>query len=286
MKHVLLLLLTFPLAVSAGRPDPRIPKVAPYVGVKSVEATYIFVIKKGNDTSITESFNYNEAGMLTDYSYDQHMMKNPHYNTNATYRYQSTDAWTEMVYKNHKLTDSVVVKGRWANTYNFNNGLFHEMHEFRGDSAREKVVKDGDTIVRPNREANPQLDPFWDYYNAGKFASKTIERSVDTDTTRYLDNDGKCLVMVVNFYDGNLRCVKTDYYNYRVKRFDLMYLRYSEGQSMIFFLNKSKKGHWSYEITRKYNEKGWLTEEYYTDARPNKGSNGTPMLKLYKYTTY
>lgn len=286
MKHALLLFVILPLSLSTQRVDPRIPQFAPYPGVKSVEATYIFLIKSGNDTSITESFQYDVDGMLTDYGYHQHMMKNPHYQTCSTYRYQSQDVWTQKTYKNNVLTDSIVVKGRWANTYNFYQGKFHEMHEFRGDSASEKVLNGLDTVVRPNRNVNPTMDPFWDYNHAGAFAKKLFVRSTDTDTTRYLDANGKCLVMLVNFYDNNFKPVKTHYYNFNVKRFDLFYLPYSEKMDMTFFLNKSKKGHWSYEITRKYNEKGWLIEESLTDARPNKGSNGTPMLKLYKYEVY
>jgi hypothetical protein len=286
MKHALFFLLIIPLALSA-RIDPRVPKLAPYQGVKSMEVTYIFVIKSGNDTSITETSRYNEAGMLTDYSYNQHMMKNPHYTTNTTYRYQSKDAWTQATYSNGKISDSAVVKGSWANHYWLYEGRLTQINEFRGDTFSEKKIVSGDTVlVHTDVDKPVVLDEFWDYDHAGKFTSKSSTRSTDTDTTRYLDANGKCLVMIVNFHDSNFQPIKTDYYNYNVKRFDLLYLPYTENQSMIFFLNKSKKGHWSFEITRKFNEKGWLTEEYMTDAHPYKGANGTPMLKLYKYTTY
>lgn len=246
----------------------------------------MFVIRSGNDTGMTETFLYNENGYLDEYSYDQHLMKNPHYVLKKTYAYQSQDAWTEMIYKNGARTDSNVVRGGWANTYNFYEGIFHEMHEYRGDSAREKVLINGDTVVRPNRLVSPYEEPMWDYYHAGNFANKKLTRSVDTDTTRYYNDKGECLTMTVNFYDSNFKAVKTDFYNFKVKRFDLFYLPYTDRQDMIFFLNKSKKGHWSYEITRKYNEKGWLIEEYMTDAHPNRGGNGTPMLKLYNYSVY
>ena len=287
MKHALLLFLIIPFVLSA-RVDPRVPpQKAPYTGVKSVECTYIFVIKQGNDTSIAETFQYNESGFLTSYFYDQHMMKNPHYSMKTTYRYQSQNAWTQATYSNGKISDSAVVNGSWANHYWYYNGRVTQLNEFRGDTFAEKNTVNGDTVLK-HRDVTPSAtkDEFWDYNHAGTFARKSFVKSASTDTTCYLDAEGNCLVMVVNFYDGNLNCVKTDYYNYRVKRFDLLYLRYSEGQSMIFFLNKSKKGHWSYEITRKYNEKGWLIEEYSTDANPNRGGNGTPMLKLYKYTLY
>lgn len=284
MKHALLFLLIIPFTLSA-RVDPRIPRKAPYDGVKSVECTYIFVIKSGNDTSITERSQYNENGFLTAYDYHQHMMKNPHYIMNTRYQYQSQDAWTQINYSNNKITDSAVVKGAWANHYWLNNGKLSQINEFRGDTFAEKKIVSGDTVLVHSDVGNSTaLDDFWDYSHAGSFAKKSFVRSTDTDTTSYLDADGKCLVMIVNFYDNNFKCVKTDYYNYRVKRFDLMYLQYNEQQSMIFFLNKSKKGHWSYEVTRKFNEKGWLIEEYSTDAHPYR--NGTPMLKLYKYEVY
>lgn len=286
MKQLLLLFLIVPFALSARREDPRIPKTAPYDGVKTMEVSYVFVIKSGNDTGMSEMFNYNEHGYLTNYDYDMHLMKNPNYHYSDTYTYQSKDEWTRMTYKNKVMTDSVVVRGNWANWYNYYGGKFHELHEYRGDSAREKVVREGDTIVRPNRVANPALDPFWDYRYAEKFASKTTARSVDSDTTRYFNAAGKCLAMIVNFYDSNFKPVKTDYYNFKVRKFELFTLPYSDRLDMIFFLNKSKKGHWSYEITRKYNEKGWLIEEYLTDAHPNRGHNGTPMIKQYKYTLY
>lgn len=286
MKHALLFLLIIPFALSA-RVDPRIRKKAPYDGVKSMEVTYIFVIKSGNDTSITEKFNYNEAGSLTAYEYNLHMMKTPPYSLNTTYQYQSPNAWTQANFRNKKISDSAIVNGSWANHYWWDDGKLSQINEFRGDTFAEKKIASGDTVLVHTDVSKPSVsDEFWDYSHAGTFAKKTFVRSTGTDTTSYLDANGKCMVMIVNFYDKALNCVKTDYYNYEVKRFDLMYLPYNERMSMTFFLNKCKKGHWSYEITRKYNEKGWLIEEYNTDARPNKGSNGTPMLKLYKYETY
>jgi hypothetical protein len=251
-----------------------------------MKATYIFINPKGNDTGMTETFAYNEAGLLTDYGYHQHLMKNPPYQLRTVYRYQSEVAWTQMTYRNKTLTDSVVVRGAWANWYYWHSGILTEVHEYRGDSAREKVVRDGDTVVRPNRLANPSFDPFWDYYNAEKYAGKTVSRSVDSDTTRYLNDAGECLVMVINFYDNNFRPVKTNYYNFRIKRFDLFYLPYNERLNMIFFLYRSKKDKWSFEIVRKYNEKGWLIEESFIDAFPNKGGHGAPMMKKYEYTVY
>ncbi len=285
MKHALLFLLIVPFTLNA-RVDPRISKVAPYEGVKTMDVTYIFVIRSGNDTGMSESFRYNETGMLTDYSYDQHLMKNPHYHTNSTYRYKSKDAWTQTTYRNQKISDSAVVNGSWANHYWWHDGKISQLNEFRRDSFAERNIVNGDTVLKHMDYGNPPRDEFWDYSHAGKFASKSSTRSANTDTIRYLDANGKCLVMIVNFYDSNFRPVKTDYYNFKVKRFDLFYMPYNEKMDMIFFLNKSKKGQWSFEITRKYNEKGWLIEEYCTDARPYKGANGTPMLKLYKYTLY
>lgn len=286
MKQLLLLVLIVPCALSARREDPRIPKTAPYDGVKAMEVSYVFVIKSGNDTGMSETFRYNEYGYVANYDYDQHLMKNPHYHMTSTYQYQSRDAWTQTIYKNKKLTDSVVVRGGWANAYRYSEGMFHEKVEYRGDSMRGKVVKEGDTIVRPFCHPNPEPDPFWDYTSGSKFTSKTTSRSTDTDTTRYLDANGECMVMIVNFYDNNFRPVKTDYYNFKAKKFFLFTLPYNDRLDMIFFLNKSKKGHWSFEITRKYNDKGWLIEEHFTDAHPNKGGNGNPMVKQYKYTLY
>ena len=287
MKHGLLFLLILPFALSA-RVDPRIaPKKAPYDRVKSVECTYIFVIKSGNDTSITETFQYNETGFLTSYFYDQHMMKNPHYSMKTTYRYQSQDAWTQATYSNGKISDSAVVNGSWANHYWYYNGRITQLNEFRGDTFAEKNTVNGDTVLKHSDVTHSTTkDEFWDYDHAGTFTRKSFVKSADTDTTCYLDAEGNCLVMVVNFYDNNFKPIKTDYYNFKVKRFDLFYLPYTEQQSMVFFLNKSKKGHWSYEITRKYNDKGWLIEEYQTDAYPNRGGHGQPMLKKYKYTLY
>lgn len=286
MKQLLLLFLAIPCSLIA-RVDPRIPKTAPYDGVKSMQATYIFVIKSGNDTSITETFRYNEYGYLTNYDYDLHMMKNPPYQMRSVYSYQSQDAWIQTTYKNNKITDSAIVKGGRADHYWWSGGKVTQINEFRGDSFAEKNIVNLDTVfVHGDSKASLLSDPFWDYRNAGKFANKSLTRSADTDTTRYLNDKGECLVMIVNYYDNNFRPVKTDYFNYKVKRFDLMYLPYNERMDMTFFLNKSRKGHWSYEITRKFNEKGWLTEEYFTDARPYKGANGTPMIRKYEYTTY
>lgn len=286
MKQLLLLFLIAPFTLIA-RVDPRIPQTAPYEGVKSVKAEYIFIIPKGNDTAITETFHYNEAGFLVRYDYHLHMMKNPDYSVASDYTYRSNDMWTMTVYKNNRLSDSAVVKGAWANHYWWHEGKLSQVNEFRGDTFTEKEVVDGDTVLRHRDTVSPeQKDEFWDYQHAGKFARKSFRRSADSDTTCYLDANGKCMVMIVNFYDSNFKPIKTNYYNYNVKRFDLFYLPYNERMEMIFFLNKSRKGHWSFEITRKFNEKGWLVEEYFTDARPNRGANGTAMLKKYTYGLY
>jgi hypothetical protein len=285
MKPLLLLSLLMPFALSA-RVDPRIPKTASYGGVKSMKTEYIFIIAKGNDTAITETFQYNEAGFLVKYDYDLHMMKNPNYSMSSIYTYRSNDAWTATSYKNNKMSDSAVVKGAWANHYWWHEGKLSQINEFRGDTFAEKNISDGDTTLMHQDIGNAAEDDFWDYRHAGEFARKSYARSTDSDTTCYIDEIGKCMVMVVNFYDSNFKPVKTNYYNYSVKRFDLFYLPHNERTSMVFFLNKSSKGKWSFEITRKYNEEGWLIEEYFTDARPNSRGNSPPMLKKYTYELY
>jgi hypothetical protein len=282
MKQALLFLLILPVTLNARRSDPRTLKVAPYDAVKSMKATYIFSNPKGNDTGITETFVYNENGWLTNYTYDLHMMKNPPYFISSVYQYQSEDSWTQLTYKNKKLSDSAVVKGRWANTYNFYEGKFHEMHEFRGDSAREKVVKGVDTVAYPNGLVNPNPDPFWDNSGVGKYARKSFVRSANTDTICYLDAQGECMVMIVNFYNSNIKPVKTEYYNYRKGRFDFAHLPYNERLDMNFFLNKSKKGAWSYQVLRKYDSLGNLLEEQWNPT----GKKETVVIKKYEYQYY
>lgn len=282
MKQFLLLFLIIPFTLSARREDPRIPKTAPYDGVKAMEVSYVFVIKSGNDTAITETLQYNEYGYLTNYVYDQHMVKNPPYFISTTYQYQSQDVWTQMTFKNKKITDSIIVRGGWANWYNYRDGKIFEWHEYRGDSTQERVIQGLDTINRTKRRIDYSLDPFWDYRNNVAFASKSLSRSVNSDTTTYMSAQGEGLIRVVNFYDNNFRAVKTDYYNYGLKKFEFMTLPYSEKMDMIFWLMKSRKGKWSFEVRRKFNEKGWLVEEYIDDA----GSQRNDLIKLYKYELY
>lgn len=287
MKRILFFLIVLPLTVFAHRDDPRVRKEAPYAGVKSVKTTTFFTLPKENnklDTCSVETGAYNMDGLLTQHDYSVIMQKNPWYAYRETYTYSDTDAWTLRTYRRGVLTDSASVNGSWANCYAFQDGKPQVVHEYRGDSLQEKLITGTDTVYwakKMNRYVS--RDEFWDYDNAGSFAKTAVSRSIDgPDTVSYLDAAGKCLVKYITYYNSSGNTTKIDYYNYGVKTFQFKRLTYSEKMNMTFFLEKSKKGNWSYRILYEYNEKGQLIEERWIDANPKRNQ----VVRVYTYEFY
>lgn len=287
MKHVLLLLTFLPLCVSAHREDPRERKEAPYAGVKTVKTVTYFTLPKDGgklDTCIVETDLYNTDGLLTQHDYAMVLQKNPRYDYRDKYSYSAEDAWTQQTYKRGILTDSILVKGSAAKHYNFSEGKPRALYEYRGDSMQEKMINGVDTIFRatkPHKYLN--RDEFWDYANAGSFARKAVMTNKDgAATVTYYNEQNEALVSYEEHRVFGGRVSQIDYYNYGVKRFDFAHLTYSEKMEMGFFLEKSKKGHWSYQVLYTYNDMGQLIEEKWVDPNPKKNQ----VVKKYEYQFY
>ena len=83
-------------------------------------------------------------------------------------------------------------------------------------------------------------------------------------------------------YTGNGATARIDYYNYGVKTFHFRRLTYSDKLEMTFFLEKSRKGHWSYQVLYTYNDREQLIEERWVDANPKRNE----VVKKYEYVFY
>lgn len=258
--------------------DPRGWKLEPGVGLKSKMVVGMIEVKKDSkpDSMFLEVSRYGEDGRMDSYTYRTILDKST-YNRKTVYQYWD-GGFDSKSYINGALYDSAIVRGDSAFVYRKNGTL---LHYYKGDTMKEYVIANGIKMFRSAR-ALVQRDPFWDYRNAGNFSKRTVSKAENTDTVRYLNEKSEVMVMIVNQYDTAHHHVQSDYYNYRVKKFIFMRYSYNENLDMAYYLLKSKKGHPSYTVKRKFNEVGLLTEERIKGLRKSEGV----LVKTYFYTYY
>ncbi|HTF02886.1 MAG TPA: hypothetical protein VK826_02640 [Bacteroidia bacterium] len=268
MRISTLLVMLIPLAVSAQHLDPRPWFLAPAPNVRTVTITGLYETKKDKpDTAFQQVDHYNEDERMGSRTY-RSVLDGALYNTRVTYGYWDYGRMVVRYYVNGVLTDTADVRYHDATMWHLGSGTVYEFHN---DSVQETIMLKGKTEVRPKRFIAFKKDSFWDYRNAGTFERKTISGGQATDTTRYWSQSDECLVMVVNHYSESRHNMLSEYYNYGVKIFEFKRLRYNENLDITYYLEKSKQGKPSYTISRKFDERGLLTEERFNGAQDKRG---------------
>ncbi len=288
MKHAVLFLAFVPIFLNAQVADPRISETTPALGIQSVKTTtFIKTVRDGDklDTAVKQFSYFNKQGLLTESRYATVLDKGT-YTSRRQYFYNPECCWRNIYYENDVVRDCTFVcegcgEDNWGLVKSFGESGRIVLHEYEGDSVRERVITGIDTVNRPWKKLM-HTDAFWDYKNAGAFARRQITKSVDSDTVKYLDQNGECLVMIVNHFNNSFQNVQTNYYNYKIKNFVFMKIRYNDKMDMGFFLEKCKKGRWSYQVLRNFDNKGLVVEEKYIDSNKKK----PVIIKRFEYEYY
>jgi hypothetical protein len=289
MKHALLLLFFLPTFLTAQSPSWLTRPTAPVQGLKSVKTTTIFTGgKKGKiftDTAFKEMSTYNMNGALASKTYAS-ILDKATYTSVTRYSYATECSWSRLIYEGNLLVDSAEYSdcGQPSGIrYIFSANGLHEIYKYKGDSVSNVIVDRPDTLRRNwRREILMARDPEWDYTYAEEFDSKQTVRSGNVDSVRYYNKKNKCIFMIVHQYDNANHPVRTEYFNYGVKKFAVLTMRYDNRLSVTEWVVKSRGGKPSYTIDREYNEKGLLKKETFQWQRKGR----YPIVKNYNYEFY
>jgi hypothetical protein len=88
--------------------------------------------------------------------------------------------------------------------------------------------------------------------------------------------------MIVHHYDNVNRAVRAEYFNYGIKKFAVLSMRYNDRLSVTEWVVKSRGGKPSYTIDREFNEKGLVKKETFQWQRKGR----YPLVKNYAYEFY
>jgi hypothetical protein len=289
MKNVLLFLVFIPFFLSAQNPSWLKRPMAPAQGLKSVQTTTIFTgEKKGKtftDTAFKEMSIYNTNGTLASKSYAS-ILDKAAYTSVTTYNYAPECSWGRLIYEDNRLVDSAEYSDCGLSVgirYIYGANGLHEIYKYKGDSVSNIIVDRPDTLRRNwSRVSELARDPEWDYVYAEEFDRKETVRSGNVDSVRYFNKKSKCIFMIVHRYDNADRAVRAEYFNYGVKKFAVLSMRYNDRLSVTEWVVKSRGGKPSYTIDRAYNDKGLLMKETFQWQRKGR----YPIVKNYDYEFY
>lgn len=282
-RIVSILLLTLAWSLSAAQnDDPRIRKVAPAPGVKSVHVKMIirsFSVENRKDTSwrvdtaARETKYFAKDGRI-DSSYFRYYLPDHSY-----YGHVSDSSWI-CTSVTGSLRVSTSVSGNHAEVRSINPGGGHYEIIYAGDSMHYAWYNDNGERRSQHHQCSSPADSFWDYKSGGPFAKKVIAHADNRDTICYLNAKGRWMVKVINLYDSLGRPVVSEYYNRSVKDFDLitMWANHHVGDATLYLPKNGDK--LSMSVRRTYNAQGLLEQEAWYHQNRTTPSD----VKMYSYT--
>lgn len=284
-RILLLAWLTLSSLPSTAHPqDPREKKIAPRKKICVMTVASLISTQKDTakcDTISVEKFTYSPAtGFLERYDY-RVKLDGGTFTSRTEYEYWQANSWRVHEFENGVEVSTGEVNNDTAHIVSPRENGRTVLYDYKGDSLQESVVAGIDTVRRPWKYYFREWDAEWDYDHAGTFARRVITKSIESDSIRYIDAQGKCMMMVVHHFNAMFKPIKSEYFNYSIKTFGLLQMRYTSTMDMIFYLNRSKSGKCTYVVLRKYSESGLLLEEKFIP----KAHSSSIVTKVYTYSS-
>jgi len=284
MRNLLCALILFSASTLSAHPqDPREKKVSPGRDVYGMTVVTLISTQRDtlkSDTICVENYAYSFGTKFLE-RYDYRVkLDGGTFSSRTDYQYWQANAWSVREYENGVEVSTGEVRNDTAQIISPRENGRTVVYDYVGDSLQESVVTGSDTVRRARKFYFRAWDPEWDYEHAGTFARRVVTKSADCDSIRYLNADGKCLIMIVHHFNAMFKPVKSEYFNYGIKTFGLIQMRYTSYMNMIFYLKRSKRGKCTYVVLRKYTDTGLLLEEKFVP----KTKSVSIVTKKYSYT--
>ncbi|MDQ3110015.1 MAG: hypothetical protein M3R17_08980 [Bacteroidota bacterium] len=231
--------------------------------IKTVKITTLFITSRDKtpDTATTEIQQYDVNGNMRLKTYFV-SLDNSNFSQRTATEYNNGALSRIVNYENDSMIDSTVYSDQSHYvTYRKWPGKFVR-REVNGDDITETGISGKDTVVRKWKSGESDVQP----------PIKNTDSFARADTSFVYNYKGKRELMIVNRFDSLNHLVNSDYYNYSDKNYLIYSARYTEKMNMVFYAPISRKGKRSYQVSRKYNANGLLSEKRLESSKKGKAN--------------